>query len=62
MFLIAELRQVDGTSLGVLVLNTKVLRSGKQGWFGQAKLEIAASGIRPRRNWWQLPARPTRRV
>ena len=40
MFLTAEIRTVDGQSLGVLVLKEKVFRSGKRGWFGQAKLEI----------------------
>ena len=44
MFLTAEIRKIDGTSLGVLVLNTKVFRSGKQGWFGQGKMTI--DGVR----------------
>ena len=40
MFLTVEFRKVDGTSLGVLVLNRKTFRSGKEGWFGQAKMAI----------------------
>ena len=40
MFLTAEIRTLEGNSLGVLVLKPKTFRSGKEGWFGQAKLEM----------------------
>ena len=40
MFLTCEIRKIDGTSLGVLVLKEKTFKSGKVGWFGQAKVEI----------------------
>lgn len=45
MFLIAELRQVDGKALGVLVLNRKVFtapgdRTGREGWQGQGVVRI----------------------
>ena len=38
MFLITDVRLVDGTTLGVLVLSEKTFRSGKTGFFGQAKI------------------------
>ena len=41
MFLTAELRTVDGQSLGVLVLKEKVFKSGSVGYHGQGKVEIA---------------------
>ena len=44
MFLIAEIRKVTGESLGVLILNRKAFRSGKEGWFGQGK--VAIDGVR----------------
>ena len=40
MFLTAEIRTVDGQSLGVLVLKEKVFRSGSVGFHGQGKIEI----------------------
>jgi len=40
MFLTVEIRTVDGQSLGILVLKPKVFRSGREGWFGQAKMVI----------------------
>ena len=44
MFLTAEIRTVDGQSLGALVLKEKVFRSGKAGYHGQGKLEL--NGVR----------------
>jgi len=44
MFLTAEIRKIDGQTLGVLILNTKVFKSGKEGWFGQGKPKI--DGVR----------------
>lgn len=41
MFLTAELRTVDGQSLGVLVLKEKMFKSGKAGFHGVGKLELA---------------------
>lgn len=40
MFLTCEFRTLDGESLGVLVLTEKTFRSGKSGFFGQAKLVV----------------------
>ena len=40
MFLTAEIRKIDGTSLGVLILNRKTFKSGREGWFGQGKVKI----------------------
>jgi len=40
MFLTVEIRTVDGQSVGVLVLKEKVFRSGKEGYFGQGKVEM----------------------
>lgn len=44
MFLTAELRTVDGKSLGVIVLAEKQFRSGSVGFFGQTKVSI--DGVR----------------
>ena len=35
-----EIRTLDGVSLGVLVLASKVFKSGKEGYFGQGKVTI----------------------
>lgn len=40
MFLTAELRTVDGKSLGVIVLAEKQFKSGSVGYHGQAKVSI----------------------
>ena len=40
MILTATIRGDNGEALGVLVLNPKEFKSGKVGYFGQAKLEI----------------------
>jgi len=40
MFLTCEIRTVDGTSLGVLVLKEKVFKSGKTGFHGVGKLQL----------------------
>jgi len=40
MFLTATIRDDNGASLGVIVLAPKTFRSGKEGWFGQGKIEI----------------------
>jgi len=42
MFLTAEIRTVDGKSLGVLVLKRETFRSGKAGYHGQGKLTLDA--------------------
>ena len=42
MFLTAEIRTVDGQSLGVLLLKPKTFRSGKAGYHGQGKLTLDA--------------------
>ena len=42
MFLTAEIRTVDGQSLGVLVLKRETFRSGKGGYHGQGKLTLGA--------------------
>ncbi len=39
-FITAELRTVEGVSLGVLVLQEKEFKSGSTGFFGTAKAEI----------------------
>lgn len=44
MFLTATVRDDRGKSVGVIVLAEKVFRSGKEGWFGQGKIEI--DGVR----------------
>lgn len=44
MFLTAEIRTVGGESLGLLVLKEKVFKSGREGWFGQGKVEVG--GVR----------------
>ena len=41
MLLTATIRTDDGKAIGILVLKEKVFRSGKQGFFGQSKIEIA---------------------
>ena len=41
MILTATIRTDDGTAVGVLVLQEKTFKSGKVGYFGQAKLEVA---------------------
>ena len=38
MFLITDVRQVNGETVGVLVLSEKTFRSGKTGFFGQGKI------------------------
>ena len=38
--LTCEIRTLDGQSLGVLVLASKTFKSGKEGYFGQAKVVI----------------------
>ena len=38
--LTCEIRTLDGQSLGVLVLASKTFKSGKEGYFGQAKVTI----------------------
>jgi len=38
--LTCEIRTLEGESLGVLLLETKVFASGKVGWHGQAKLVV----------------------
>ena len=38
--LTCEIRTLDGQSLGVLVLAPKTFSSGKEGYFGQAKVLI----------------------
>jgi len=40
MFLTCEIRTIDGKSLGVLILNRKEFKSGREGWFGQGKVTI----------------------
>ena len=40
MLLTATLRTDDGDAVGIIVLAEKVFKSGREGWFGQAKLEI----------------------
>jgi len=42
MFLTAEIRTLGGQSVGVLVLKEKVFKSGKGGYFGQAKLTLGS--------------------
>jgi len=44
MYLTATLRDEDGKSLGLLVLSPKTFASGRPGWFGVGKIEIA--GVR----------------
>lgn len=44
MFLTCEIRTIDGKSLGVLILNRKEFKSGREGWFGQGKVKI--DGVR----------------
>jgi len=44
MFLTAEIRTVDGKSLGLLVLSEKLFKSGKSGYHGQGKIEM--NGVR----------------
>ena len=41
MILTATIRTDDGTAVGVLVLQEKTFKSGKAGYFGQAKVEVA---------------------
>jgi len=38
--LTVELRKLDGTSLGVILLGEKVFKSGKVGYHGQGKVLI----------------------
>ncbi len=40
MHLTCEIRTIEGTTLGVLLLQPKTFKSGKTGYHGQAKLEI----------------------
>lgn len=40
MFLTCEIRTADGKTLDVLVLKEKAFKSGKQGFFGQDKIEL----------------------
>ena len=42
--LTCELRTLTGESLGVILLQPKEFKSGKPGYFGQAKLEL--EGVR----------------
>ena len=44
MALTCEVRTLEGESLGVLILAPKTFRSGKTGYFGQAKLSL--DGVR----------------
>lgn len=39
MALTCEIRTLDGESIGVLILSPKRFKSGKEGFFGQAKIE-----------------------
>lgn len=41
VFLTCEVRQLDGQSVGVVVLQPKVFASGSSGYHGQGKIEIA---------------------
>lgn len=43
MILTVTIRDDDGQAVGVLVLNPKEFKSGKQGFFGQAKVTIAGT-------------------
>lgn len=40
MFLTATLRDDNGESVGVIVLAPKEFKSGRQGFFGQAKISL----------------------
>ena len=42
--LTATIRDDTGKALGVLVLKDKTFKSGKQGWFGNGKIEV--DGVR----------------
>ena len=40
MHLTVEIRTIEGTTLGVLLLQPKTFKSGKTGYFGQAKVTL----------------------
>ena len=42
MHLTCEIRTIEGTTLGVLLLEPKTFKSGKTGYFGQAKLTLGS--------------------
>jgi len=43
MFLTVTVRDEDGKSVGVLVLNEKTFTTGSKGYHGQGKLEIGGT-------------------
>ena len=43
-YLTCEVRTLDGQTIGVLVLQPKTFASGRDGFFGQGKLEV--DGVR----------------
>jgi len=42
MHLTCEIRTIEGTTLGVLLLRPKTFRSGKTGYHGQGKLTLGS--------------------
>lgn len=44
MHLTCEIRTIEGTTLGVLLLQPKTFKSGRKGYFGQGKIEM--NGVR----------------
>jgi len=42
MHLTCEIRTIEGTTLGVLLLEPKTFKSGKTGYFGQVKLTLGS--------------------
>lgn len=42
MHLTCEIRTIEGTTLGVLLLAPKTFSSGKTGYFGQGKLTLGS--------------------
>ncbi len=42
MHLTCEIRTIEGTTLGVLLLEPKTFKSGKTGYFGQSKLTLGS--------------------
>lgn len=40
MHLTCEVRTIEGTTLGVLLVRPKEFKSGRKGYFGQAKISL----------------------
>lgn len=58
MHLTCEIRTIEGTTLGVLLLAPKTFASGKVGYFGQSKLTLGSQRYQCQAQLVAIAAKP----